>query len=236
MTISHADDTGADAFNVQLSDLVPAGVTFLPGSLAYVPSGLPGGLAPTSLNHDAAGDLILVSYDSFTHARFSVFTFKAVVDSNIQAFQRVTNTARIEYTSLPGRPQASSPYNANSVERTGAPADPGGSANNLNANASASFTPTPTITKVLVDTNQTFTTGNAVAIGETARYRVTIQISEGVSPAAIFSDPLPDGLALVSLDQLIVSPALTTSLGNFANVLQNARVEKPGASVHTRPR
>ena len=91
------------------------------------------------------------------------------------------------------------------MERTGNPADPGGSANNLNASGSASFTPTPTITKVLIGTNQPFTTGNSVAIGETAQYGVTITIPEGVSPSAIFTDQLPNGLAIASLDQLVAS-------------------------------
>ena len=117
------------------------------------------------------------------------------------------NTASIQYTTLPGsRSTPISPYNPNSVERTGNPADPGGSANNLNASGSASFTPTPTITKVLIGTNQPFTTGNSVAIGETAQYGVTITIPEGVSPSAIFTDQLPNGLAIASLDQLVASP------------------------------
>src|SRR5208283_2120647 len=165
-----------------------------------------------------------------TTAQFSVLTYQGQVVDDIQAFQTVTNTATILYTTLPNNPGQISPHNPNSVERTGNPADPGGSANNLNASGSASFTPTPTITKVLIGTNQPFTTGNSVAIGETAQYGVTITIPEGVSPSATFTDQLPSGLAIASLDQLVVSSSsLTTSLaGGFDSVLPNALVQNMG--------
>ncbi len=229
LTIKHASDTGADAFNVDLSDLVPDGVTYVAGSLAYVPSSDSNSLAPTTLSYDPAGNTIHASYDSFNTAQFSVLTYKGQVVDDIQAFHTVTNTATILYTTLPNNPGQISPYNPNSVERTGNPADPGGSANNLNASGSASFTPTPTITKVLIGTDQPFTTGNSVAIGETAQYGVTITIPEGVSPSAIFSDQLPNGLAIASLDQLVASPSLTTSLaGGFDSVLPNALVQNMG--------
>jgi len=223
LTIKHASDTGADAFNVTLSDVVPAGVTYVPGSFVYV-----SGLAPSSQSE--AGTTLSAGYDSFPQGETSVLSFKATVDDNIAAFQTVINTASIQYTTLPGsRSTPISPYNPNSVERTGNPADPGGSANNLNASGSASFTPTPTITKVLIGTDQPFTTGNSVAIGETAQYGVTITIPEGVSPSAIFSDQLPSGLAIVSLDQLVASSSLTTSLaGGFDSVLPNALVQNMG--------
>ena len=224
LTIKHASDTGADAFNVTLSDVVPAGVTYVPDTFAYV-----SGLAPSSQSE--AGTTLSAGYDSFPQGETSVLSFKATVDDNIAAFQTVINTASIQYTTLPGsRSTPISPYNPNSVERTGNPADPGGSANNLNASGSASFTPTPTITKVLIGTNQPFTTGNSVAIGETAQYGVTITIPAGVSPSAIFTDQLPNGLAIASLDQLVVSSSsLTTSLaGGFDSVLPNALVQNMG--------
>ena len=230
LTIKHASDTGADAFNIDLSDLVPDGVTYVAGSLAYVPSSDPNSLAPTTMSYDPVGNTIHASYNSFNTAQFSVLTYQGQVVDDIQAFQTVTNTATILYTTLPNNPGQISPYNPNSVERTGNPTDPGGSANNLNASGSASFTPTPTITKVLIGTDQPFTTGNSVAIGETAQYGVTITIPEGVSPSAIFTDQLPNGLAIASLDKLVVSsPLLTTSLaGGFDSVLPNALVQNMG--------
>src|SRR5271157_3770521 len=135
LTIKHASDTGADAFNVDLSDLVPDGVTYVAGSLAYVPSSDPNSLAPTpmTLLYDPVGNTIDASYDSFNTAQFSVLTYQGRVVDDIQAFQTVTNTVTILYTTLPNNPGQISPHNLNSVERTGNPADPGGSANNLNA-------------------------------------------------------------------------------------------------------
>ena len=45
LTISHTAASGTDAFNVTLSDVVPAGVTYVPDSFAYV-----SGLAPTTMS------------------------------------------------------------------------------------------------------------------------------------------------------------------------------------------
>ena len=104
----------------------------------------------------------------------------------------MTNTARSSTLRCRARPpRPISPYNPNSVERTGNPADPGGAANNLNASASASFTPTPTLAKIITGTDQPFTTGNPVAIGEQVHYQVTISVPQGVSPASILADTLP---------------------------------------------
>ena len=127
LTINHTAASGADAFNVALSDVVPAGVTYVPGSFVYV-----SGLAPTS--HKRGRIDAECRLRQLSPGATSVLSFQAIVDDNIAAFQTVTNTASIQYTTLPGSISTPiSPFNPNSVERTGNPVDPGGAANNLNA-------------------------------------------------------------------------------------------------------
>ena len=89
LTIKHASDTGADAFNVDLSDLVPVGVTYVAGSLAYVPSSDSNSLAPTptTLSYDPVGNTIHASYDSFNTKQFSVLTFQGRVVDDIRPFR-----------------------------------------------------------------------------------------------------------------------------------------------------
>ena len=52
LTIKHASDTGADAFNVTLSDVVPAGVTYVPGAASLL-CFRPGSLEPKRGRNDA---------------------------------------------------------------------------------------------------------------------------------------------------------------------------------------
>ena len=49
------------------------------------------------------GAAMTATYDSFPKGSTSTFTFQAVVKPDIAAYQTVTNTAQILYTSLPGK-------------------------------------------------------------------------------------------------------------------------------------
>ena len=93
----------------------------------------------------------------------------------------------------------------------------------------------PTVTRTLTATDQPFTTGGNLAIGEIATYTTVVTIPEGVSPDAVLNETLPAGMAFVSLDSLTASSAdLTTSVsGGFAQVLANAQASlaSPGQSV-----
>ena len=102
LTIKHASDTGADAFNVTLSDVVPAGVTYVPGRLTF-PERFerPGSNSSHSVDRNDTNPRVV---RLFHHSATSVLSFQGrVVDDNIAAFQTVINTARIHYTTLPER-------------------------------------------------------------------------------------------------------------------------------------
>ncbi|MFO0957004.1 MAG: SdrD B-like domain-containing protein [Isosphaeraceae bacterium] len=229
VTINHAGNSGTDAFDVSLADILPAGVTFVAGTLQEAPGST---ISPSALGYNPLTNTIEAAYNSFPRGRVGILQFQALVAPDIQAFQTVINTAPIQYKTLHrDNPEPISPYNPNSYERTGNPADPGGSANNLNASASASFTPTPAILKELIGTDQSFTTGNDVAIGESAQYRVTLTIPEGVAPSSFLTDTLPPGLALVRIHSLVATASLGTSRGSFDTVKDSADVEGAGRLV-----
>jgi len=58
------------------------------------------------------------------------------------------------------------------------------------------------LAKALTATDQGFTTGSDLAIGEVATYLVTLTIPEGVTPNAQLVDTLPAGLAIVGVDSI----------------------------------
>ncbi len=227
LVLSHAAASAADAFDVVLDDLLPAGLSYVPGSLLNT-----AGQMPTSLTE--SGGTISAIFDTFAQGSTSTLTFQATVGGGVGAFQTITNVANVTYTSLPGVVATPiSSYNTVSTERTGSSSDPGGTANNLINSGSTSVTVTaPALSKAIVGTSQPFTAGTSVAIGETIRYRVTITVPEGMTPGASLVDTLPAGLAIVSVDGISASAALSTSVpGGFANVLSGAVVGANGSSV-----
>ena len=116
--------SNSDAFNVVLTDIVPTGLTYVPGSFTNT-----AGLAPTTIS-DAGAPTLTATWDTFALTQTSTFTFQAIVDGTVVPGQTITNTATATWTSLPGGvglPQ--SPYNPLSCERTGNPADCGGTEN-----------------------------------------------------------------------------------------------------------
>ncbi len=89
---------------------------------------------------------------------------------------------------------------------------------------------TPSVAKVLTSTNQAHTAGNTVVVGEVATYTVTVTVPEGAAANARLVDTLPTGLALVSVDSITASAALTSSVGSMATVLSTtqATLTAPG--------
>jgi LPXTG-site transpeptidase (sortase) family protein len=136
LTFGHTNISNVDAFDVVLTDVLPPGLTYVPGSLTIV-SGPPGGVwdetgAPTL--RVTWAEFPLLTGSSRTQA---VVRFQAVL-GNLAPGQRVRNTASLEWTSLLGdvtSPQ--SPYNALSTERY---YDPGSDVNVYGVLASLDIT------------------------------------------------------------------------------------------------
>src|SRR5262249_1920182 len=121
-----------DAFNVNLADVIPAGETFVAGSLANT-----AGQAPDKLSFDAGTRAIHASWGTFALGSSSTLQFQAQLDPNDTPRPIVTHTASETWTSLPGTdPGQITPNNPDAFERTGKPAH-GGQLNDYLASGSA---------------------------------------------------------------------------------------------------
>ncbi len=216
--------SGTNAYDVNLSDLIPTGLTYVASSLTNT-----GGTAPTSTS--VVGNNVGVTFSQLALGATSTFTLQATVDSSTGPYQTLSNPFGVTYTTLPGTvttPESS--YSSVSTERTGSTGDPGGSVNNLTAARSVAVATTPpTISKTILGTNLSTTSGTNVAVGEKVQYQVTLTIPDGTTANAVLTDTLPAGLAVVSIDSITADSNLSTSVsGGFAAVASNASVTNNG--------
>jgi LPXTG-site transpeptidase (sortase) family protein len=136
LTLRHTNASNVDAFDVVLTDVLPPGLTYVPGSLTIV-SGPPGGVPD-----DTGAPTLRVPGTNFplltgSNRTQAVVRFQAVL-GNLAPGQRVRNTASLEWTSLPGDVSApQSPYNTLSTERY---YDPGSNVNVYGVLASLDIT------------------------------------------------------------------------------------------------
>ena len=135
ITVSHDTAvTTADAFGVLIEDTLPAGLDYVPGTLAHI-----AGIAPTTLV-ESNGTLTAV-FDVLAMSDSSTLEFSAVINGTTVPGQTIDNVAAVTYTSLPGDltgPQ--SIFNSVSTERTGDTNNPGSNLNDYQASNSATVT------------------------------------------------------------------------------------------------
>ncbi len=112
LAIQHTTVSDADAFDLELEDVLPTELTYVPGSLAW--TGV--GVAPDSLV-DSAAPALIATWSDFPLGSTSEIEFRAVL-GDIRPGERVRNQASLEWTSLPA--DVSSPqstFNTLSTER-----------------------------------------------------------------------------------------------------------------------
>ncbi len=228
-----------DAYDVELEDVLPSGLTYVPGSFINT-----SGVAPTSgPAYNAGTTTFTAGWDVFPPGQSSVFTFQATLDQVVVPNQVITNVADLNWTSMPGTVSDPSPFNVSDCERTGNTADCGGSANDYSDDDPASVTVGDvSFTKTLTGTSATHTNGNNLTIGEIASFALTITLPEGTIPSLTVIDQIPSGMAYVansfSIDDSsfdgsystpVVSPAADTNGTNgqdlvieFGEVVTNA--------------
>ncbi|HUN09075.1 MAG TPA: isopeptide-forming domain-containing fimbrial protein [Aggregatilineales bacterium] len=199
IVISHAAASNATAYNVTLSDVIPAGLVYVPGSLAHT-----AGIAPVAGTLLETAGTITASWTSLTQspAQTSTIRFQARLAANVQPAQVITNTANVAWTSLPGSP-TNTAYNPLGVERTGDPGNPG-ELNNYTATDPATVTVgNPSAAKTVTSTSVADTTNGAdsdpdLTIGEEVTYQITITFREGLTRNAVVRDNLPTGAAVLA--------------------------------------
>jgi LPXTG-site transpeptidase (sortase) family protein len=146
--ITHVSPPGspasnADAFDVLIEDILPAEFEYVAGTLDCTSGAQDANsiLFPSSCSYDPATRTIQARWDRFTlnggngQIRFRVRTLSIPANGNI------TNTARVEWTSLPGSvgPQSYTP-NIYSTERYYDPTNPAG-VNGYGTTSSLTLTP-----------------------------------------------------------------------------------------------
>ena len=124
LTIGHSAQSGTDAYDVVVTDIIPSSLQYIPCSIQF------SGLAPTTppvgsaYCPGAATDLIF-EWDVFPRGQTATITFNAYL-----LVSPATNVGSVAWTSLPidldqnGLPQQLSIHNAESTERWYDPGDP----------------------------------------------------------------------------------------------------------------
>ncbi len=117
LSVSHTSDSDTDAFDVVMTDVVPDDLEYVPGSLVWV-----SGLLPDDLDDTNAPSLRVV-WNTFPWLAVAEIEFRAIV-GDLYHGQSVTNTAALEWSSIPGDWVITPDYNSASRERGYNPASP----------------------------------------------------------------------------------------------------------------
>jgi len=195
------------ATNVQVTDQLPGGFTFVSDSTA--PSGTTQGTYSNVTGLWDIGDLAVNQTE----------TLRITVTVNISGpytnYAEITTSDQVDPNSNPGNgPQIPDEDDDDSVTVTPAQNSP-----NLGKSVSG--------------TNQVFTTGSNVAIGEVVTYTVTIYVPPGIFTNAQLMDTMERGLSFMTCANITGSdPALTTDVaGSFTTICSNPTVDDAGGGI-----
>jgi uncharacterized repeat protein (TIGR01451 family) len=201
------------AFDVRISDTLPVGFTtpsaisvtdgygiplFYTGTTAsfFTPAGIE--LTDPSL---LAGAL---QAHSLTNGKnIAIVTYTAKIKAQVTPCQALANTATLaNYSSTETGPNYAPP----------------------NSTLGGPYTDTRTVTiakpqisKAFIGTNQPYTSGTNVTIGEEVTYEITVTLPEGTMPSLTVTDPLPAGLQAIWVGPItgpvvLPAPAITPTV------------------------
>jgi fimbrial isopeptide formation D2 family protein/uncharacterized repeat protein (TIGR01451 family) len=226
ITIKHSANSEADAYDVNLSDVLPAEFVSGNSSIEIVSDNT----GSTLTNNDfqisggnpatggtAGGTLQLVNGKTLNIPEGKEIVLKVTgkVSDKANLGQTFDSPAQITWNSLSGTQSNLSPYTATGdEERTGT-----GSLNNYFAqdNAPATIENLTNVTKVLTSTSVGNDANKTVTVGEILTYTVTITVPEGTTPNLKLVDTLDPGLAFVDVVSIASSAGVTSSAGAFAS-------------------
>lgn len=211
------------AFDVTVSDLLPADLVEPAGGWNLRVTDGNGDPLPTDVADLFAGGVRLTDPSANQGAlspasptsgtNVAVITFDATLDADVAVDDALSNVAEVEnYSGTEGGPTFVS--------------------GTLSDNATVAVAD-PSLTKTLTGTGTNgvpISPANVnVPIGAVAAYEVVVTVPEGETQNFNVRDTLDSGLAMVSLDSIAASPALSTSAaGGFAGVLSNAAIASVG--------
>lgn len=188
-TLTLTSNGGAPAFDVALSDVIPAGLTYVPASLSQT-----AGPAATALG--VAGATITGAWSQIDPGNPVVIQFQATLDAGVTVGQALSQTAQVDWSSAPGAVSDLSPYTAaGDRERDGA-----GGVDDYRASSTSVVTVTTPVAPLLsiVQTSENQTPGASLAVGEIVRYRMVLQLPEATATDLRVSPALPPGLRFLN--------------------------------------
>ena len=204
----------ATAYEIELSDTLPAKMEFVSGFTA-----LDGTAAPTTSQHD--NGTVTITYPSLAAGETVKVRFRVEIADALIVGEELANTATTTYSSLPGDQTTagnSNPlsreqeYTVSDTDRTQRLGNPSSTKNILSTSVNdqgAGNTP--------------ITTGNNVTVGEEIRYEYVVNLPEGNYPNARFVDLGFEEFRMVEIESIVASNGVTTDYaGGFARVVTDA--------------
>ncbi|MFM1990586.1 MAG: hypothetical protein RJA99_3543 [Pseudomonadota bacterium] len=184
----------AQEVSLDVANLVPSGLAYVPGSLAQV-----SGPAASSIGFGGSG--IVADWSTLAPGTQVVLRFDARVVDGAPS-QPLEQAATVRWSSLPGGTNTDlSPFaTTGDFERTGRMTDPGGALNTYSATSRAPVSAFDTLTPrlTLVASSEAGSVGTSVVPGEVLRYRMVVQLPEGALGDVELRPLLPDGLRFVA--------------------------------------
>ncbi|MCK9487705.1 MAG: isopeptide-forming domain-containing fimbrial protein [Dehalococcoidia bacterium] len=227
LTVSHTGASNATAFDVSLSDVLSEHLEYEVDSIECT-----GDVVATTCAVN--GGTVEATWLSLATTETVTVTLNVQVKTTVGTGGSIENTAKVEWTSLPGEKGTGDAAQGGpgSIygERTGT-ADGANSYNHTDKKILNIFGFSPG--KSLRATSEAHTAGNSVAIGEVVTYRLVVDIAEGSTSNVTIEDRLPAGmqylgnarLALVSDD----GASLTSDSATIDSSLDGCGIEGKSA-------
>ena len=199
ITIQHRAGSDAPAYDLALSDLIPAGMELVAGTVTASAGSV-----------SSSGNAIAWSTGQYLLGAATItITYQARLLDSVTPAQVLSNTARLTYDTNSADPV--DPLNPTAAE------DLASRSYNTQDTETRTVALAPTIDKSVIATGDTNTAGNFVnsaspdaAPGETVTYRLTVTVGEGTQRLVV-SDSLPAGLIFESASVESIGATITGS-------------------------
>ncbi|MEI7445860.1 MAG: VCBS domain-containing protein, partial [Burkholderiales bacterium] len=216
----------AQDVTLDVANLVPSGLAYVPGSITQV-SG------PTASSLAFGGSGLVGNWSTLEPGSVVVIRFDARVSGDTPS-QPLEQTATVRWSSLPGTSNVDlSPIaTVGDFERTGRTTDPGAA---LNTYVTSSRAPVSTVDALvprleLIASSEAGSSGTTVVPGEVLRYRMVVQLPEGALSDVELRPVLPAGLRFVS-DGTITLGFVADGAGLSSNTLAGSSYLLPGGGA-----
>jgi uncharacterized repeat protein (TIGR01451 family)/fimbrial isopeptide formation D2 family protein len=207
ITVAHAAGSLSGAFDLNLTDTLPAGFT----ATGFVVGGTSAAVAGDFDLNLGTGAFTTTGTFNLALAQTLTITISGSLNTTVEPNQTIPNTANLTYDSQAGN--ITDRDNSDLVtdrQRT--------TSTSGNVNITTPFV--PQVSKALIATSESTTAGNTVVVGEIVRYEIRVELFEGTNRGLVVRDFLPAGLqflpANVEISYENVATTITgTAAGTF---------------------